>query len=248
LATIAFGVVGVLASQGLARLAGFSVLVSSGTLLAIIGYENVRLTSAALFYLVSSTLALSCLYLLVELVERGRDAAAGVLAVTLEAFGDDEDPQNDEDVGIATPRTLAVLSAAFACCSLVLAGMPPLSGFLAKFAIIGSLFNPQGLGTEGTISVQSWLVASFLIVSGLATMIALVRTGINTFWVSFDSEVPRIRTVEMTPVLLLLSLCILLTILAGPAMDYLDATAQDLHRTSHYVETVLAPAPMGDRL
>jgi multicomponent K+:H+ antiporter subunit D len=239
LATIAFGVVGVLASKGLARLAGFSVLVSSGTLLAVIGYENARVTAGALFYLVTSTLALSCLYLLVELVERGRDAAAGVLAITLEAFGDDEDLQHEEEVGVATPRTLAVLSAAFACCGLLLAGMPPLSGFLAKFAIVNAVFNLNGLGAGEDIPMQSWMVASFLIVSGLATMIALVRTGINTFWVSFDSEVPRVRAVEMAPVLLLLGLCVALTALAGPAMQYADAMAADLHRTAAYAGAVL---------
>jgi multicomponent K+:H+ antiporter subunit D len=241
MATIAFGTIGVLASQGLARLAGFSVLVSSGTLLVMIGYENAGVTAGALFYLVSSTLALSCFYLLAELAERGRDAAAGVFAVTLEAFGDDEDPVHDEEIGVATPRTLALLGAAFAICALVLAGMPPLSGFLAKFAMIGALFNLEGLGAGAAISAQSWLVASLLIVSGLATTIALVRSGINIFWVTFDAEIPRVRAVEMAPVLLLLGLCVLLTLLAGPAMTYMEATADYLHRPGEYAASVLGP-------
>lgn len=37
IATVLFGMVGMLASQDLAKLAGFSVLVSSGTLLAVLG-------------------------------------------------------------------------------------------------------------------------------------------------------------------------------------------------------------------
>src|SRR5690606_25228414 len=69
LATIAVATVGVLAAQGLPRLAGFSVLVSSGTLLAMIGYENEAGTAGALYYRVNSTLALSCLFLLAELLE-----------------------------------------------------------------------------------------------------------------------------------------------------------------------------------
>jgi len=247
MATIAFGTFGVLASQGLARLAGFSVLVSSGTLLAMIGYENAGVTAGALFYLVSSTLALSCLYLLVELVERGRYAEAGVLALTLEAFGDDEDPVHDEEIGVATPRTLAMLGAAFACCALVVAGLPPLSGFIAKFAMIGAVFDPQGLGAGSLISTESWLLAAFLVASGLATTIALVRSGINTFWVTFDGEVPRVRFVEMAPVLLLLGLCVLLTILAGPAMSYMDATAQYLHQPGEYLAGVLTPTTEGAR-
>ena len=247
MATIAFGTIGVLASQGLARLAGFSVLVSSGTLLAMIGYENAGVTAGALFYLVSSTLALSCLYLLVELVERGRNAAAGVLALTLEAFGDDEEPVHEEEIGIATPRTLAILGAAFACCALLLAGMPPLSGFLAKFAMISAMFNLEGLGTSGTIPAESWAVAAFLVLSGLATTIALMRTGISIFWVTFDGEVPRVRGVEMAPVLLLLGLCLLLTLLAGPAMSYMETTAQYLHQPGNYIAGVLGN-PAGGKL
>ena len=60
------------ASQQLGRLAGFSIIVSSGTLLAAIGFGRPALTAAALFYLLSSTLAASALFLLVELVERAR--------------------------------------------------------------------------------------------------------------------------------------------------------------------------------
>ena len=68
--TIVFGTVGVLASQTLSRLAGCSVLISSGTLIAAIGTGDGAVIGAALFYLVSSTLGIAALFLLVELVER----------------------------------------------------------------------------------------------------------------------------------------------------------------------------------
>ncbi|QDZ11274.1 monovalent cation/H+ antiporter subunit D [Devosia ginsengisoli] len=239
MATIAFGTVGVLSSQGTARMAAFCVLVSSGTLLAMIGYENAGVTAGALFYLVSSTLALSCLFLLSELVERGRGSEAGVLAVTLEAFGDDEEPAHDEEIGIATPLTLALLGIAFLCCALVIAGMPPFSGFIAKFAMIGAVLNPQGLGASVGISATSWALVALLIVSGLAATIALLRAGINIFWVTFDGEVPRVSIAEMLPVLLLLGLCVILTVLAGPAMAYMQDTAQYLHVPTAYVDVLL---------
>ena len=60
--TLAFGTIGVLASQDLARLAALRVLVSSGTLLAAIGIGQRRDDrGGALFYLVSSTLAIGAL-------------------------------------------------------------------------------------------------------------------------------------------------------------------------------------------
>ena len=104
--TIAFGTVGVLASQSLPRLAGCSVLVSSGTLLAAIGTGSGAVIGAALFYLVSSTLGIAALFLLVELVERLRGPGADVLAVTMEAYGDGDDEDLDETrVGVAIPAT-----------------------------------------------------------------------------------------------------------------------------------------------
>jgi multicomponent K+:H+ antiporter subunit D len=239
MATVAFGTIGVLSSREMGRMAGFSVLVSSGTLLAVISYENAGMTAGALYYLASSTFALSCFFLLADVAERSRSAEASVLALTLEAFGDDEELEHEEEIGVATPRTLAVLGAAFACCALLLAGMPPFSGFLAKFAMIAAVFNPGGLGEIATISSPSWVLVTLLVVSGLATMIALLRAGINTFWVTFDSEVPRVGGVEMAAILALLAVCLLLTVLAGPAMSYMQATADNLHLPAGYIDNVL---------
>src|SRR5690606_10621673 len=97
MATIAFGTIGVLASQAMGRFAGFYVLVSSGTLLAAIGMASISVTSGALYYMVSSTLTISAFFLLIELIERGQDPGADVLAVTAEAYGDDSDEEEVED-------------------------------------------------------------------------------------------------------------------------------------------------------
>ena len=129
----------------MARLAGASVLVSSGTLLATTGMGRVAVT-AARFLPHSSVLALGAFFLLIELVERGREVGADVLAVTREAFGkgEEEDPEERDEVGIPIPGTIAVLGIGFMACALLLAGLPPLSGFLAKLAILAPLFGPGG--------------------------------------------------------------------------------------------------------
>ncbi|MFC7544173.1 hypothetical protein ACFQU2_38730 [Siccirubricoccus deserti] len=133
LLTIGFGSIAVLATQNMARLAGASVLVSSGTLLAAVGAGQVAVSGGALFYLASSVLALAALFLLIELVERGRGVGADVLAVTREAFGEGEEEElEDEEVGVAIPATIATLGLSFFTCALLLAGLPPLSGFLAN--------------------------------------------------------------------------------------------------------------------
>jgi multicomponent K+:H+ antiporter subunit D len=236
LATIVFGAIGVLASQGVGRIACFSVLVSSGTLLAVIGYEDASVTAGALYYLVGSTLALSCLFLLVELMERGRSPGDDVLAVTLEAYGDDDEPVHEQEVGAATPGTLTALGLAFTCCAILVAGIPPLSGFLGKFAMLDAVF---GLDDGTGIRPGIWVLALVLIVSGLAATIALMRSGINTFWVSFEGIVPAIRAVEIIPILTLLALAVFISLYAEPVMAFMQQAATSLYDPSEYVGTVL---------
>jgi multicomponent K+:H+ antiporter subunit D len=238
MATIAFGAIGMLASRDMARLAAFSVLVSSGTVLAATGMGQIDVTSGALFYLVSSTLGISAFFLLVELVERGRDPAADVLAVTREFYGEDEDIDEEDEVGVAIPAPMSVLGLAFIGCALVIAGLPPLSGFIAKFALLTAAINPSGLGQGGAIPAGSWALLVVLILSGLTALIAMTRAGILAFWASPGQVVPRVRAIEMSPIVVLLILCTAQTVQAGPIMRFMQATAQSLHAPGDYIRDV----------
>jgi multicomponent K+:H+ antiporter subunit D len=232
--TLAFGIVGVLASQELPRIAGFSLIVSSGTLLAALGADQASVTGAAIFYLVVSTLAVSALYMLAELLERSRAPGADVLAVTREAFG--EVLEEEEETGVAIPAAMAILGLSFLACALLIAGLPPLAGFIAKFALLAAL-----LGAAGTTTPPSaWLMLGLLMLSGLAVVIAMTRTGMRIFWSSDEGNVPRVRVVEMAPVAALLFLCAGLTVQAGPAMRYMQAAAQSLHAPATYINGVLS--------
>jgi multicomponent K+:H+ antiporter subunit D len=239
LLTIGFGSVAVLATQSMARLAGASVRVSSGTLLAAIGTGQVAVTGGALYDLASSILAIAAFFLLIELVERGRQAGADVLAVTREAMGEpaEEPEQPEEETGIAIPGTLALLGMSFLGCALLLAGLPPLAGFLGKFAIVAPLLTSGAeVGTAG------WCLLAALILSGLATIIAMTRIGIDAFWAAPGAGSPRVRVIEIAPVLTLLALSIALTVGAGPVMRYMDTTARSLYAPKEYIRAVLPPA------
>jgi multicomponent K+:H+ antiporter subunit D len=248
MATVAFGIIGTLASQDMARLAAFSVLVSSGTVLTAIGMDQTGVTGGALFYMVSSTLGISAFFLLIELVERGREPGADVLAVTREAYGEDDEDFNEEaEAGFAIPATMGLLGLAFIGCAMVIAGLPPLSGFIAKFALLTASLNPSGMiqGSEA-VRASTWALLAVLILSGLAALIAMTRAGIRAFWAAPDREVPRVRLIEMAPVAVLLILCTMQTIQAGPVMRFMQATAQSLHAPSDYVRGVLGQNPSSD--
>ncbi len=155
MATVVYGMVGMMAAQRLDRMAGFGVLVSSGSLLAAIGFGQADLTGAALFYLTNSTLALSAMFLLIELIERSRltagasaDADERSLEFPIDALERrrlSNGPDESSLIGKAIPAAVAFLGLAFIACALLIAGMPPLAGFLGKFAMLSALINPAGL-------------------------------------------------------------------------------------------------------
>lgn len=237
IATIAFGTIGLLATRSLAKLAGFSVLISSGTLLAALGSGEGAVLGAVLFYLVSSTLALAAFYLLIELVERQEYGDAPVSPV--EPVFDDEyvwarGKGEEDEVGIVIPGTIAILGVAFIFAALLLAGLPPLSGFVGKFALIDGL-----LGLDDRIAPSTWLLVALIILSGLATLMATSRAGIDLLWTPSDKPQPTLRLAEAAPVGLLLAACLALTVFAGPAMSYLERTGRSLEDRQGYVNAVM---------
>lgn len=238
MATVAFGLLGVLASQGLGRMAAHLVLVSSGTVLAAGGFvlagDNPQIMAAALFYLVSSTLAISALFLLIEPMSREEGGIAALLALTADAYGlDEREEDRQPEVGLAIPGTLAVLGLSFGACVLALAGLPPLSGFIGKIGIL------QGLLAEGAAtSALSWSFVALLILSGFATLVGLVRVGIQTFWAS-EGDSPRVLALEIAPVVALIGMLVILTIKADVTFGYMRDTSEAMLQPSIYAQGVL---------
>lgn len=239
-ATLLFGSIGMLATQQTERMIGYCVIMSSGTLLAALGMPGVALTAPALFYLLTSVLALGAFYLLIEMIERTRSFGADVLAVSLEAFDldDPESPDRSDDVvGVAIPAAMAFLGMAFFCCALLVAGLPPLPGFVAKFSMLSAALQTS---ITDTPSAAAWTLVATVLLSGFAGIIALSRAGIRLFWSSEDIIVPRLRLSEAGSVGILLFACIGLAIWAGPVMKFLEGTAQSLDRPAVYVDAVMS--------
>ena len=238
IATLAFGIIGLIAAPQPERQAAYCAIMSSGTLFAALGMPGVALTGPALFYLVSSVLALGAFFLLLEMVERTQAFGADLLAVSLEAF-DLEDPESpdksDDVVGVAIPAAMAFLGLSFIACALLIAGLPPLSGFVAKFSLLSAALQTAA-GAPGT---ATWLLIGFVLLSGLACIVALGRTGIRLFWSVEDTTTPRLRLSEAGPVTLLIFTCIAMAIWAGPTMRYLEDTADYLGMPSAYINAVL---------
>ncbi len=101
--------------------------------------------------------------------------------------------------------TLTVLGLSFGACAISLAGFPPLYGLIGKIGILQGLLA-EGAATPGL----SWTFVALLILSGFATLVGLVRVGIQTFWAA-EGEPPRVLALEVAPVIALIVMLVVLT-------------------------------------
>ena len=257
--TMGFGMIGIMGSPELARKGGYLAIISSGTVLAAVGFAQAgggpELLAGALYYLIGSTAAVSAFFLIAEPVTRddeGQDddpapeepateGEAQLWAWTpmgLDTVEDTTDP--------ASARTVSWLTMAicFALIAAMLSGLPPMPGFIGKFAMLRGAIQ-ENMSVAGYVPAMLWVFAAMLILSGLAALIALVRFGIRRFWAQ-QGPSPRILALEITPVLMLLAMILLLTVRADAVLGYARATAQALLHPAIYRESVLHDAERVD--
>lgn len=245
--TILFAAFGILSTRHVPRIAGYATIVSSGTVLAILGSGSEAVISAALYYIVGSTLGLGALFLLADQITRRE---------RLEALSEDVGPVFSDDyetalrsefegveLGEDMPRGTALLAGSYFLVVVLLVGLPPLSGFIAKFGILSGLLAawvaPDWAPQAGT-QTAAWLLVALIVFAGFTTLLALVRSGIDVFWVHHEQAAAMaLRPAEGLAVIMLVLMAAGLAIFAGPALAYTDAAAAYLADPNIYVRAVL---------
>jgi len=219
LLTLTLGMIGVLAARSLGQLASFAVIASMGTLLIAVGLFSAQGTSAALYYMLHSTLAAAALFLIAEQVAVRRRGAGGALVV---------------GVPFANRSLLAGL---FFVNAIALCGLPPLSGFIGKLLVLDAARgSPSGV----------WIWALLLSTSLLA-LIGFSRAGSTVFWkdtvvTSYTPPPPPQPVLPLVAIGVLLAGLVLLTAFAGPIGAWLDEAAEQLYQPGQYIDAVLGAA------
>lgn len=221
--TIAVGAFGVLGARRLMPLIAFSVLGSMGTLMAAVSAFSPEATTAALYYLVHSTFAAACLFLVADLVVTRRN-------------GDGLRP-------VPATAQNGLFAALFFGAAIGMAGMPPLSGFLGKLLILDALREPGIIG-------WAW---SAILGGSLLTIVGFARAGSVLFWSSTALETPLAATPdsrkagawELTPSMMAIGMLALLAVFALPVSGYLEDTALQIFDRAGYMDAVLGTGTEG---
>ncbi len=219
LLTLAIGTIGVLASPGLKLLTANMVVVSAGTLLIAMALQSEVATSAALYYILHSTLIAGAMFLLADLIARQRGKAEDRFVKAR---------------AVAQPRLLGI---AFFLCALSIVGMPPLSGFVGKVMLLQAAEE----------AFDKFWIWPLILISGLVSLVTLSRAGTTIFWrtTAPSGSDERVHLFELMGVGLLLLGSPILVIFGGEVTAITSEAAAQLFNFSQSVDALLPQQNMG---
>ncbi len=219
LVTLVLGMTGVLAARSLGQMASFAVIGSMGLLLSTVAVFTEQATSAALYYLIHSTLAAGALFLIVDLVAERR----GLLRDRL----------------VLAPRIAqgGLIASLFFVAAIAITGMPPLSGFVGKLLVLDAV----------RASAHATWLWTLILSTSLIAIVGFSRGGSMLFWKphALPAAPAAARRPEALPFVAvggLLACLALLTVFAGPVHAWLELTAAQLYAPAGYIEAVLGIA------
>jgi multicomponent K+:H+ antiporter subunit D len=235
LATVFFGAAGIIASKRLEQAAGYAIMSSSGTVLAVLGTGDQMALGGALFYMAASTLAAAALFLIAEILARGEDQSIKPDDAVFDDEYDDPFSADDvQEVGRVMPASMAFLGSAFILAAIVSISLPPLAGFSGKLTIFVSL-----LAGEGASHAANWVLIAALTLSSMASLIAFTRFGIKGFWREDGAALPKVHSPEFVAIGGLVTCCLWMSLAAGIGLGFTEHTSQWLAAPQAYIQAVL---------
>ena len=225
LITSLYGAVCAIGAERLRRFVGFMILSSIGTILIAISLFNTDAWAAALYYLVHSTLIGAAFYILSGWItsQRGEFKDHFKIAPMMKQH--------------------KVVSITYFIIALMMAGLPPFSGFFGKVFILQATAN----------SPHQLLIIITVLVVSLLSIIAFTRVGFILFWRATKPEenpeseaykayqaLPAISPKRNDKVIyILLSGLIAYVIFANPIYQYVHQTAAQIQNNALYESTFL---------
>jgi multicomponent Na+:H+ antiporter subunit D len=210
--TMVVGVLGAIAQNDIKRILSFHIVSQIGYMIFGLALFSVAGVAGAVFYIVHHIVVKTTLFLIGGMVEHRTGTG-----------------QLDRIGGLM--RTAPLLAVLFLATALSLAGLPPLSGFVAKFALVGA-----GVGSE------AWIVVGVSLLVSALTLFSMTKIWSG----AFGGEVEPIRAAQRRVPVLMLAPTVGLTVVslavalaAGPMYAFTERTATELLDPSVYRSEVL---------
>jgi len=217
--TMVVGVLGAIAQNDMKRILSFHIVSQIGYMLLGLGLFTVAGVAGAILFVIHQIPVKTALFLTAGLVEE----SAG--STQLNRVG-----------GLL--RRLPLAAGLFLVAALSLAGIPPLSGFVGKLAILEAGFDAH----------TDTIVAVSLVVS-LLTLFSMMKIWNGVFWGTPEHPTPALEADQHgrlhTPLLMraatiaLVGLTVAIAVFAGPIYDLSERAAQGLLDPAPYVEAVI---------
>jgi multicomponent Na+:H+ antiporter subunit D len=213
--TMVVGLIGALGQHDLRRVLSFNLVGHIGFITVGLALWTPASLSGSILYMLHHMLVISTLFLVSGLLLRQRRST------DLRLLG-----------GLYQSQPLV------ACLAMVplfsLAGTPPLSGFLAKLAVVVPM-----------IASRQYALAAIALTVSLLTVLSMARVWEEAVWkpapapAPDSTHQPRLGRAILAPVALLVSLTIGFSVFAGPVYGLAAGAAQQLLNRDGYVRAVL---------
>ena len=218
--TMLVGVLGAIAQGDVKRILSFNIVSHIGFMMMGLGLFTAAGLAAAVFYTVHHIVAKTSMFLAGGLIEHvggsGRLNRLGGMV-----------------------RTAPVVAVLFLIPALSLAGVPPLSGFVAKLALV-----------DAGVAKGSYVIVAVAMFVSLLTLFSMMKIWSGVFWSPADEEPEgRARVVGrlggpmlmVVPTAVLVVLGAAMGIAGAPIWALSERAAADLLDPSAYIRSVLAP-------
>ncbi|MFZ0390562.1 MAG: proton-conducting transporter membrane subunit [Calditrichia bacterium] len=215
--TMLTGALGAISEKNLNRLLSFSIISQMGYILMGLGISTPLALAGAVFFIFHEAIAKTAMFLIAGIVEQIRGSS------DIQRLG-------------GFFKFHPYLSGCFLFAGLSLAGLPPFSGFIAKFTLV-----------KAGLEAGQFIIIIIALAVAVLTLLYIMKVWQNVFWKPLpDTAVSAHRQTDpllFIPASFLAVLTVLLGVFAQPFIEYALAAGNQLMNPAEYIQAVLGVKP-----
>ena len=214
--TMIVGVLGAIAQADMKRIISFHIISQIGYMVMGLGIGTSAALAATVFYMLHHIPTKTSLFLIEGIIERRTGTS------------------NLDRIGGLLHRSgpFAIL---FLMPALSLAGIPPFSGFVGKFALLAAGFD-----------AKQWAIVAVSLVASLLTLVSMTKIWVGAFWGKIEPTIPsgepagilRSTRIMSAATMVAVGSSVCIAIFAGPLFGFCEAAAREISDPSNYIKAV----------